>query len=392
MGSTPALRRTSRPRSGERSRVTSLSLMIKPVSAACNLRCSYCFYRDIADQRQAGSFSPMRFETLDLLVRRALDYADDTCVFSFQGGEPTLIGLDYFRELIKLQDACNTRHVRILNTIQSNGCDFDDQWAAFFHDQHFLVGLSLDGPAEIHNLNRLDSRQNGSFNRVTAAARLLTRHRADFNILSVVTSRSSRSAEKIYRFFKSQGFNFLQFIPCLEPLDGRPGAGSFRPSPEQYGQFLCRLLDLWHQDLVDGRYISIRYFDNLVQMINGRQAESCVLGGACSLNMVVEANGNVYPCDFYCLDSWCLGNIGEASFADLLQSEKAQRFVAESLPLPAACQDCEYYPFCRNGCRRVREPGQSNQADAGRFYYCQSYRQFFKYGLAKLHQVAALIR
>jgi uncharacterized protein len=370
------------------SNMTSLSLMVKPASSSCNLHCRYCFYHDIATKRETPNMGLMNDETLETMVRKALSHADQFCTFTFQGGEPTLAGLGFYQKFIQLQLLYNKHHTRIINTIQTNGCILDYVWTKFLHDHHFLVGISLDGPAETHNLNRVDDFQNRTFNRVMASARLLAKNQADFNILSVVTGSSARSIEKIYRFFREQGFNYLQFIPCIEPLCTRRGKTRFYLSPEQYGYFLCRLFDLWHADFTNGKYVSIRLFDNLVNMLNGQKPEACNMNGQCSVNLVIEGNGNVYPCDFYCTDQYILGNINQDTIPQLLQSERAQQFIAESRPVPVKCKTCEYYFLCRNGCKRDRE-WTDNQDYM--LHYCESYRQFFTYALARLQRIAATI-
>jgi uncharacterized protein len=364
-----------------------LCIMIKPASSLCNLRCRYCFYRDIASKREHDNLGLMSETTLETLVRETLDWSDQVCTFAFQGGEPTLAGLDFYQKLIRLQTKYNTRQIRIQNTIQTNGFSLDQDWAAFLHDNQFLVGLSLDGPAEIHNLNRVDDSQNGSFNRVMASTELLTRNQVEFNILCVVTGRSARSPEKIYRFFRSRGFRYLQFIPCLEPIQFQRGKTPFHLSPESYGEFLCRLFDLWYEDLMLGKYTSIRLFDNLVHMINGRKPEACEMSGQCSINLVVEGNGNVYPCDFFCNDHWLLGNITIESIQHIIHSKKAELFIGESISMPMKCQSCNFFALCRNGCKRYREKSVDEEDI---LYLCESYRHFFEYTLSRFEQVAHL--
>jgi len=369
--------------------VKMLQLLIKPASSGCNLRCSYCFYLDIAQEREQAHQGMMSLKTLEELVREALAVAEETCVFAFQGGEPTLAGLDYFRALIDLQNTYNVNKIIIQNTIQTNGTLIDEEWARFLHDHHFLVGLSLDGPSEIHNVNRVDAEGKGTFNRTISCARLLKRHHVEFNILSVVTGLSARNVERVYRFFKKEQFRYLQFIPCMEPLAAERGDVDYHLSPERYAYFLCRLFDLWYADYVRGDYVSIRLFDNIVQMVAGYAPEACNMRGQCTVNLVIEGGGNVYPCDFYALDPWLLGRVGVDSLSDMLASDRGKEFVEESLPVPEACLTCPYYPFCRNGCKRdrVRTPDGENQ-----LYYCESYRQFYEHALSRIQQIARQIK
>ena len=229
-----------------------LSLLIKPASGGCNVRCRYCFYRDEQQNRETFSYGFMSEETLEILIRKAMEYARGYCSFGFQGGEPTLRGLDFFRKAVELQEKYNTRHVKIANSIQTNGLLLDGEWAQFLHDHHFLVGLSLDGPADLHNLNRRDGQGKGTFNRVLRAAKLFDKHGVEYNVLCVLTGKNARSIGQIYSFYKKQGFRWLQFIPCLEPLGEEPGGERYHLSCGEYGESLIRLFDLWLRDLERG--------------------------------------------------------------------------------------------------------------------------------------------
>ncbi len=365
-----------------------VNVLIKPASSACNMNCAYCFYRDEAANRArpfAGMLSPERMEDV---VRAAMDFAEGSCTFVFQGGEPTLAGLDFYREALRLEAKHQKPGVLVHNAIQTNGCGLDDRWAEFFAENRFLVGLSLDGPADIHNLNRVDQAGRDTFNAVMRTARLFDRRKVDYNILCVVTGRNARSVTRIYNFFKKQGFRWLQFIPCLEPLGQERGREKYALSARDYGEFLIRLFDLWYADLRRGEYVSVRHLDNWLSILLGERPESCGMTGRCSVQFVVEGDGGVYPCDFYVLDQWRLGTVGQDSFARMLDSETARRFVSESLQVPEACRACEYYPLCRNGCRRDR---LTSGELAGRNAYCEAYRRFFEARYPALRQAAGLI-
>lgn len=364
-----------------------LSLLIKPASGGCNVRCQYCFYRDEQQNRETFSYGFMSEETLEILIRKAMEYARGYCSFGFQGGEPTLRGLDFFRKAVELQEKYNTRHVKIANSIQTNGLLLDGEWAQFLHDHHFLVGLSLDGVKEVHDQNRLDAQGRGTFSRVLQAAQRLTARQVEFNLLTVVTNATASNIAKIYRFFRRSGFLYQQYIPCLDPLGEPRGSSPYSLSPEKYGEFLKTLFDLWYQDVTAGRFIYIRTFENLLGMLLGRPPEHCGLSGACALQYVVEADGSVYPCDFYCLDQWRLGSIRESGFAELAQGERAARFLAQGGAGRAPCQGCRFFAICRGGCRRDREP-----LGAGGNYFCQAYQEFFAYALPRLRELAGAIQ
>ncbi|MDR0884107.1 MAG: anaerobic sulfatase maturase [Oscillospiraceae bacterium] len=353
-----------------------LSILIKPASAACNLRCRYCFYR-----RPAQAF--MSDAILALMVKNALRSAEGGCTFAFQGGEPTLVGLDFYARLLALQAQYNVHQLTIENTLQTNGVLLDDAWCAFLAKHNFLVGLSLDGPRKIHEANRCDAEGNGSFNAVMQAAGRLKRHGVAFNILSVITAQSARQPDALYAFYQKKGYSFVQLIPCLAQ-----GTGEHNLQSGQYGDFLCRLFDLWYSDFVRGAGLDIRFFSNLVQMAAGYAPEACGMCGRCTPYPVVEADGRVYPCDFYVVDGWRLGTVAQ-DFRALLQSETAQRFAAVSRTVHADCAACPHAFLCRGGCRRWREPFVDGQA--GRNVLCADYKQFFAHCAPRIELLAQQI-
>lgn len=362
--------------------------LIKPASSACNLRCKYCFYFSEAEQRSVAFYGMMQERTLEAIVRKGLAYADGTCGFAFQGGEPTLVGLPFFERLMEFQRKYNVKNVRISNSIQTNGTLLDENWAHFFHDNGFLVGLSLDGDGDSHNLHRTDARGNGTFTQVMKTARLLDRFEVQYNILTVVTSNTARRGRRIYEFFKKNGFRYLQFIPCMDPLGELPGSRPYSLRPDELERFLKQLFDLWYDDLAQGNYISIRYFDNLVQILLGQRPEACNMNGYCSCNCVVEADGGMYPCDFYMLDPWRLGNVESDDIAQMLHSDKAREFIRLSAERSPECQQCRWLALCRGGCRRERElPGDGG---LGLNAFCSAYRGFFDYAYERLVRVARM--
>jgi len=351
-----------------------LSMLIKPVSGHCDLRCRYCFY-------QEKSGGPMSLETLETIVRKALAFADGSCAFLFQGGEPTLAGQPFYEALIACQKRYNTKRVAISNSIQTNGMRIDQKWAEFLAEHDFLVGLSLDGPEAPHDQTRC-----GSFGRAMQAASLLRQAGARFNILCVVSRANAAQGKQVYRFFKENGFRHLQFIPCLDPMDVRRGSLPWSLTPKSYLAFLKTTFDLWHRDCMDGSAPSIRYFDNLLGMVMGRPPEACGMSGVCGCQFVTEADGSVYPCDFYVSDERNIGNILDHGFEDMRFSSACERFIEDSLRLHQDCRHCQWLSFCRGGCRRDREPpGGKN---AGKNYFCETYRAFFAYALPRLRQLA----
>ncbi len=344
-----------------------LSIMIKPSSSLCNLRCKYCFYCDVAQNRDDFSFGVMKTETSENLIRSALKFADGQSVaFAFQGGEPLIAGLDYFRHFTETVKKYNTKNSQIFFSLQTNGTMLDNEWARFFKENEFLIGLSLDGDFE-GNKFRVDQNGQNSYYKIIHAANKLKKYGVEFNILTVLTGYCAQNAERIYKYFRDNGFHYLQFIPCLRPF-GDKSESELYMTNEQYADYLIRIFNLYVKDFVRGNYVSIRQFDNLVRMYLGEKPEQCGLCGYCSHQFVAEGNGNIYPCDFYCTDEWLLGNINETELSEMANCDKANEFLKESLTVPEKCKECRFYPLCRaGGCKRQR-----NDRD-----YCDAYKKFF---------------
>lgn len=368
----------------------SLNLLLKPASGGCNMRCSYCFYHDEQKNRDTFSYGMMSEETLEILIKKALQYATRECSFGFQGGEPTLRGLDFFRKAVELQKKYNVRGVKITNALQTNGLLIDEEWAEFLRENHFLVGLSIDGTKDVHDRNRLDTEGKGTYSRALRAAQLLRAHQVDCNVLTVVTGHTADAVTKIYNFYRRSGLLYQQYIPCLDPLGEERGSSPYSLTPDQYGKFLKTLFDLWYRDVTAGNFIYIRYFENLLGILLGHRPESCTLWGQCTIQHVVESDGSVYPCDFYCLDEWKLGNVREDEFRAFPEKSAARSFLERSVQGMEECKACPYYMLCRGGCRRDREPlsveGQNKN------YFCSAYREFFDYALPRLRQIAAALQ
>lgn len=368
-----------------------LSLLIKPVSGSCNMRCRYCFYLDETENRSAACTGRMTDPVVRSLVDKALRYADGDCTLAFQGGEPTLAGLDFYRRLAAcVEEHPNPKGVRVHYAIQTNGYALDEGWAEWFAAHQVLVGISLDGPKEIHDRCRLDRAGKGTFHRVIASIRLLEKHHVEFNILTVVSGANARRGQQVYEFFKKQGFRYQQYIECLDPIGQPRGGLEYSLTPERYETFLKAVFDAWYRDMKAGRYVYNRYFENLMMILAGQRPESCSLQGFCSPQWVIEADGSVYPCDFYALDQWYLGSILTDSFETMEEARQASGFIALSKALPADCRACRWLPLCRNGCRRNREPLSPDRP--GKNYFCSAYRNFLEYACPRLAEVYQLLR
>lgn len=365
-----------------------LNILLKPASSACNLRCSYCFYADEAGIRAVPSYGMMPEAVSRALIEKAAGAAEGSVAFLFQGGEPTLAGLDFYRDFVACARQTVPARLEVQYAIQTNGTLLDEAWCRFFRENRFLVGLSLDGNRECHDRFRRDGAGKGTYERVARAARLLERTGVEYNVLTVVTGYLAKHVRSVFAALCGGGFRYQQYIPCLDPLEEARGGQGYSLTPAQYESFLKTLFDLWYRELEQGRYWSIRYFDNLVWMLDGYPPEQCSMGGCCGLQYLVEADGGVYPCDFYGLDQFRLGNILENSWAELDRAREELGFIQASRRVPEECQSCQWYPLCRNGCRRDR---LTDGDRLGRNYYCRAYAGFFAYAIQRLRRVRGLL-
>ena len=355
------------------------SLLVKPVSANCNLRCEYCFYRRVG--RMYPGRRRMERNVLEAMVRQLVGLGFSPTAFSWQGGEPTLAGLEFYRQAVALQARFGSPGQVVANSLQTNGVLIDDAWAEFLAEYRFLVGLSLDGPRELHDAYRKRGGQ-GSFAEVMRAAEVLRRHQVEFNILSVVTPLTSLRAGELYRFFVGEGFTYLQFIPCVERTpEGRPAP--YTVGAEEYGRFLSDLFDAW---LADGRRASVRLFDALLEQLITGESPLCVLGGRCDHYLVVEHSGDVYPCDFFVTRRWHLGNLLRTPLAHLYGSEKHTEFACMKGPLAAGCLSCEWSQVCSGGCLKDRQFVGDPKRVAS--YLCPAHKEFLRHAMDELRTLA----
>ena len=354
-----------------------LAVLVKPASGLCNMACTYCFYRDAAHTRGI-----MPDATVQALLENVFAHTRRSVTFAFQGGEPTLAGLDFYRRFVERVEAQRPADMTVSYALQTNGIALDEAWASFLAENRFLVGLSIDGTASIHDKYRQTPNGAGTYLQVRQAAEALQAAGVEFNILTVLTKDLCRQAKKIYADFKRQGFSCFQFILCLAPEEAP--VQPFVPTPNDYAKFLIDLFDVWYADWRSGQYHSVRYFDNLIRICMGQPAELCSLRGACSLQLVVEADGACYPCDFYVAEPYRLGNVKDASIRDMLHSAGAKRF-QQPAQTAAECRTCTYASLCGGGCRRERFGGSKT-------VYCEAYRRFFQACLPRMLAVAAGVR
>ena len=235
------------------------------------------------------------------------------------------------------------------------------------------------------NANRVDPEGNGTFDRVMKAAKLLQRHEVEFNVLTVVNAASAGCAKEIYRFYMEQGFYYQQYIPCLDRLGAARGCDPWSLTPEAYGQFLCDLFDVWYEDRRKGTFVYIRDFENLAGLLLGYPPERCGMAGRCMNQCVAEASGDLYPCDFYMLDDYRLGNLYHDSWEQIDRQFMQSDFRKESVLGFESCLECRWYQLCRGGCRRDRQGTDLHQVGAN--YFCSAYQLFFDYAVPRLWEL-----
>lgn len=366
-----------------------MNFLIKPASGLCNLKCDYCFYADEICARKQTSCSIMSDDVMEQVIKKALAQASGTCTFLFQGGEPSLAGLAFYEKWIDAEKKYNINHVQTAHSLQTNGYLIDEKWCRFFADNQFLIGLSVDGIKATHDAFRKDSQGSGTYLKVLSAAEKLRSAGADFNVLTVVTKKTAARIRRIYESYRHQGFMWQQYIACLDPLQTQPGSMDYSLTPELYGQFLTDLFQLWSIDLKNGCQPYIRQFENYIGILLGFEPESCDQRGICSFQNVVEADGSVYPCDFYALDEYKLGNLVTDDFAVIQERQKQSGFLSRFKSPSSTCRACRYFFLCRGGCCRHREqPGTAY----GRNYFCKSYQMFFDACLPEMERIAFSIK
>ena len=330
---------------------TAFHVMAKPTGSACNLHCDYCFFLK-KERLYPGSNLRMSDEVHEAYIRQLLEaHQVPQVTIAWQGGEPTLMGLDFYRRSVELQRKCRKPGTEIQNTFQTNGILLDDAWCRFFRENNFLVGLSLDGPGELHNVFRKDKGGLGSFDRVVAAVRLLQSHKVDFNILCTVNSQNARHPLDVYRFFRDElGANYLQFIPIVE----RDNDSGYQEGdtvtdrsvmPDPFGRFLIAVFDEWVSRDVGGTFVL--NFDGALAGWLGMAGTVCIFGRTCGQGVALEHNGDLYSCDHFVEPNHYLGNILKTPMIDLLSSEKQRIFGrAKKDTLPRYCRECEFLEIC----------------------------------------------
>lgn len=363
------------------------SILIKPAGPDCNMNCTYCFYLKKSELFPETKVHRMTEEVLEEVIRQFLAQPLRELSFSWQGGEPTLMGLPFFQKAVELQQKHGSGQV-VGNGLQTNGLLIDKQWAEFLNTYKFLIGLSLDGPEHVQNKYRYLRNRKGSWSRVTDSAKLLLDEGVAVNALSVVNDYSVRFPEEIYEYFKGIGLEYMQFIPCVEtdPKDSSKLA-PFSVAADAYGSFLCRLFDLWLADFKEGKpTTSIRFFDSVFYIYAGLPPPECTLLEECGNYVVVEHNGDVYSCDFFVEDLWRLGSVLSGNLVEMLNSKRQKSFGEKKKTLSKDCMDCQWLIQCRGGCikDRIGDPQDRHLS-----HFCSAYKMFFQHADSRLQKLAS---
>ena len=362
------------------------SIIVKPTGADCNLDCIYCFYIDKAKLYPDTIRHRMKDETLEIFIRQAMEQSGNEINIAWQGGEPCLMGLDFFRKVIALEEKYGKRKI-IGNGLQTNGMLIDEKWAKFLAEYNFLVGLSLDGPQHIHDHYRKTVSGEGTWERVVISANLLLKAGVAVNAMTTITDYAAGFPEQIYDFHKNLGLTWMQFTPVVETdKTDESKASEFSVTPEKYLEFLIRIFELWKEDFKKERqFTSVRFFENLFYRYVGFTSPECTMQKECGCYLVMEHNGDVYACDFFVEPEWKLGNINEKTMTDMLNSEQQGKFGEIKSDLNASCKSCKWLTFCYGGCPkdRIRDP-----RDMGENHFCETYKQFFSYSQSHFEELA----
>ncbi len=367
-------------------------IFAKPVGAVCNLECNYCYYLKKKDIYPKGQSSRMPDDILEDYIVQHIDASPDPEIrFSWHGGEPTVLGLDYFRKIVAIERKHQPRGRRITNGMQTNGTLLDEDWCRFLAAEGFTVGLSLDGPPELHNLYRVTKEGKPTHEQAMRGYELLQKHRIPCDILCVVNRQNAAYPTAVYRFFKRIKARYIGFVPLVEPQPNTQGGVSDLTVPaEALGTFLSTIFDEWVRR--DIERVNVQMFEEATRPARGLEHALCIFRETCGAVPVIEHNGDFFSCDHFVDAEHRLGNIGQTPLVELLESPAQKTFGQAKLDgLPQYCRACRVRAMCHGGCpkdRILRTP----DGEAGLNYLCAGYKRFFTHCRPFLDQVAALSR
>jgi uncharacterized protein len=364
------------------------SLLIKPASADCNLRCDYCFYLIRSELYPDTKVHRMSEKVLDRMISSYMATEQPQYAFGWQGGEPTLMGLDFYKKVVELQQKYGSEGKIVTNGLQTNSILIDDEFAEHLAKYKFLVGVSLDGPEQYHDKYRKDLSGQGTHSAVMKAVKTLKRHSAEFNILCLVNAKNVKAPREIYEYYVENGFYFQQFIPCVE-FDSNNNPLPFAINGKQWGEFMCEIFDIWYK--ADTRKVSIRLFDSILNLLVDNIRNVCHMGRNCCQYFVVEYNGDIYPCDFFVRDYLKVGNINDDSWNGLQQAGVYKDFGKQKALWQDKCSNCEYLYICSGDCLKHRVYGTITSPQ-NLSWLCEGWKMFFSHTLPRLKKLAEKIR
>ena len=370
-----------------------LYVMAKPSGSLCNLRCSYCYYlekeRLYADEQPTERYA-MNDNTLEMFIRQYIEaQTQPQILFTWHGGEPLLRSISFYRRVIQLQQKYARGHV-IDNCLQTNGTLITDEWARFFAANHWLIGISIDGPQPLHDAYRLSQGGQPSFHRVMRGIRLLQKYHVEWNAMGVVNHLNAEHALDVYNFYKENGCQYIQFAPIVERLklqcDGRhlatPADGigegtlaSYSITPQQYAQFCCTIFDEWVRN--DVAQVFVQLFDATLARWVGEEPGVCTMCQSCGHAAAIEHNGDLYSCDHFVFPQYKLGNIHQQTITQMMYSPQQQQFGrSKRTSLPRQCLSCQWLSICNGGCPKNRFC-LSSDGEPGLNYLCEAFQTFF---------------
>ncbi len=366
-----------------------MHVMIKATGPICNLDCKYCYYLSKENLLTTDSRWRISDETLENFIKQYIEQQNaHEIIFSWQGGEPSLLGLPFFEKVVALQKKYTPPHVRCENDLQTNGTLLTDEWCEFLKKNNFLVGLSIDGPEHLHDAYRTYKDGRGSFDRVMESARLLNKHGVRFATLTVVNNLNSNYPLEVYRFLRDEvKSKQMQFIPIAEPANftnvapqhwkGDEVAAPWCVEPEAYGDFLISVFDEWYKH--DFGQIYIPFFDSAVEQWMGRPSPLCIFSPICGKGLAMEHNGDLYACDHYVYPEYKIGNINKGKLYDMALSQHQERFgYAKDFTLPVKCRECKYLFACSGECPKNRFV-KTKQGELGLNYLCPGLYKYFSH-------------
>lgn len=355
-------------------------VLAKPTGAICNIDCEYCFYLEKENLYPHGEDFMMKESVMEDHVRQYIEgqpLGTEEINFAWQGGEPTLRGLDFFRKVVELEEKYKRPGMTVTNAFQTNGILVNGEWARFFKEHNFLIGISIDGPEHLHDRYRKDKGGHGTFKRVMRGLEQLKEHGCEFNTLTVVQRSNSDHPAEVYEFLKSIGSTFLQFIPIVE-VEGSEKVSGRSVLPEKWGTFMSGIFDEWVKRKDIGK-IFVQHFDMMLGLAMGYQSSLCVHSETCGRAVAIEHNGDLFSCDHFVNWEDHIGNVTQISEGEMMDSEQQHTFGQNKHDkLPTMCKECDYLNYCWGGCpahRNTRTP----TGEAGLNYLCSGYLSFYKH-------------